>query len=110
MKKAYDNWHQVIEYDGQSLLNSKQTRRVTRSSMYQLSAAPAGFSSAVDNQLALPQFPVSVPSEQPLMESAPPVAGCYFAYSLFPFVYVQKASLNSKVVCWCTFSFMLRTC
>ncbi|KAE8710360.1 Calmodulin-binding protein 60 E [Hibiscus syriacus] len=45
VKKAYDNWNQVIEYDGQSLLNFKQNRRS-------------------NHQLQLQRLPVPVPTEQ----------------------------------------------
>lgn len=68
VKKAYDNWHQVIEYDGKALLSSKQTRR-TRSSQNELSMNTVGYSNAIDSQLALPQLPVAVSTEQALLEN-----------------------------------------
>lgn len=68
MKKAYDNWHQVIEYDGKALLNSKQTRR-TRSSQNELTMNTINYSNPIDSQLALPRLPVAVSSEQGLLEN-----------------------------------------
>ncbi|KAL8136977.1 hypothetical protein V2J09_002978 [Rumex salicifolius] len=92
VKKAYDNWHQVIEYDGQSLLHSKQNRRVTRSSKNELSAA-SGFSDSVVHQLALPSFPAAVPSEQPIMESALPIAGTGYNSSLTTSGYSNQSQI-----------------
>lgn len=70
VKKAYDNWHQVIEYDGKALMNSKQTRR-TRSSQNDLSMNTISYSNHIDdNQLALPRLPVAVPTEQALVENS----------------------------------------
>ncbi|XP_021755391.1 calmodulin-binding protein 60 D-like isoform X2 [Chenopodium quinoa] len=68
VKKAYDNWHQVIEYDGKALLNSKQTRR-TRSSQNELSMNTISYSNPVDSQLALPRLPVAISSEQAMLEN-----------------------------------------
>ncbi|XP_056692721.1 calmodulin-binding protein 60 B isoform X2 [Spinacia oleracea] len=68
VKKAYDNWHQVIEYDGKALLNSKQTRR-TRSSQNELTMNTINYSNPIDSQLALPRLPVAVSSEQGLLEN-----------------------------------------
>ncbi|GAB4853586.1 Calmodulin-binding protein 60 B [Ancistrocladus abbreviatus] len=73
VKKAYDNWHQVIEFDGRSFVNAKQTRRSSSSRNEQL-MAPINFSSSLDNQLALPSLPISVPTDQPQMDSGPAVA------------------------------------
>lgn len=65
VKKAYDNWHQVIEYDGKAFLSSKQTRR-TRSSQNERQMNTIPFPDGIDNQLALPILPLSVPPEQQL--------------------------------------------
>lgn len=69
VKKAYENWHQVIEYDGKALLNSKQTRR-TRSSQNDLSINALNYSNAIDNQLAIPRLPIAVSTEQALLENS----------------------------------------
>lgn len=79
MKKAYDNWHQVIEYDGKALMNSKQTRR-TRSSQNDLSMNTISYSNHIDdNQLALPRLPVAVPTEQALVENSVAAPGKHWA-------------------------------
>ncbi|XP_074273692.1 calmodulin-binding protein 60 B isoform X2 [Silene latifolia] len=78
VKKAYDNWHQVIEYDGKALINSKQTRR-TRSSQNEVPMNSIGYPNAVmDNQLSLSRLPVPALAEQQLVENsvaAPPASG-----------------------------------
>ncbi|GMI84205.1 hypothetical protein like AT5G57580 [Hibiscus trionum] len=62
VKKAYDNWNEVIEYDGKSLLNFKQNRRSSARNELQMGALD--YPSAVDHQLQLQQLPVPVPTEQ----------------------------------------------
>jgi len=65
VKKAYDNWHQVVEYDGKAFSNSKQTRR-TRSSQNELPMNTVSLPNAVDGQLALPLLPIPMPTEKQL--------------------------------------------
>lgn len=65
VKKAYENWDQVIEYDGKSLLSFKQNKRPGASSNY---------SNASDNQLPLSNIPV-LPSEQTSLNSGLPILG-----------------------------------
>ncbi|KAH9622481.1 hypothetical protein KSS87_015244 [Heliosperma pusillum] len=76
VKKAYENWHQVIEYDGKALLNSKQTRR-TRSSQNEIPVNSISYPNAVmDNQLSLARLPIPALAEQQLVEnSVPPASG-----------------------------------
>ncbi|XVE71792.1 hypothetical protein DITRI_Ditri10aG0180300 [Diplodiscus trichospermus] len=62
VKKAYDNWNQVIEYDGKSLLNFKQNRR--SGARNELQMGSLDYSNALDHQLQLPRLPVPVPTEQ----------------------------------------------
>lgn len=62
MKKAYDNWNKVIEYDGKSLLNFRQNRRSSARNELQMGAID--YPNALDQQLQLPRLPVSVPTEQ----------------------------------------------
>ncbi|KHG27572.1 Cytochrome P450 [Gossypium arboreum] len=62
VKKAYDNWNQVIEYDGKSLLNFKQNR--WSSARDELQIGELDYTSAVDHQMQLPRVPVPVPTEQ----------------------------------------------
>ncbi|XP_012463441.1 calmodulin-binding protein 60 C [Gossypium raimondii] len=62
VKKAYDNWNQVIEYDGKSLLNFKQNR--WSSARNELQIDELDYTSSVDNQMQLPRVPVPIPTEQ----------------------------------------------
>ncbi|KAH1108752.1 hypothetical protein J1N35_012520 [Gossypium stocksii] len=71
VKKAYDNWHQVIEYDGKSLLNFKQNRRSSARNEPQTDVI--GYPNALDHQLQLPRLPVAVPTEQ--VHSGPQAGG-----------------------------------
>lgn len=61
VKKAYDNWNQVVEYDGKSLLNFKQMKK--SSTLTDLPLSPVDFPNTLDNQLPQQRLPVSVPSE-----------------------------------------------
>ncbi|XP_068647091.1 calmodulin-binding protein 60 D-like [Aristolochia californica] len=61
VKKAYDNWMHVIEYDGRALLSLKQSKMqsVSRND----SSAGSSDYQSVDQQMSLPRFPVSIPPE-----------------------------------------------
>ncbi|KAF8392914.1 hypothetical protein HHK36_021154 [Tetracentron sinense] len=68
VKKAYDNWMHVIEYDGKALLSFKQNKRWSDSR----TEVPMGLSDypdSFDQQFSLPQLPVPVPSEHPSTDS-----------------------------------------
>ncbi|KAL5549074.1 hypothetical protein UlMin_004305 [Ulmus minor] len=71
VKKAYENWNQVIEYDGKSLLSFKQSKRpgTSRNELQMLQNSYAS-----DDQLQLPPLP-ALPSDQSLVNVAQPVAG-----------------------------------
>ncbi|GKV00494.1 hypothetical protein SLEP1_g13170 [Rubroshorea leprosula] len=71
VKKAYDNWDQVIEYDGKSLVSFKQNRR--SSARNELPMGTLELSNVLDHQLQLPRLPVSAPNEQ--LHSSLPVGG-----------------------------------
>lgn len=76
VKKAYDNWDQVVEYDGKSLVSAKQNDRSVASEN-ELHIDSIDYTSGLDHQLQLPGLPVSVPSEQQ-MNSGMSVGGkCY---------------------------------
>ncbi|KAK9931816.1 hypothetical protein M0R45_019077 [Rubus argutus] len=75
VKKAYDNWDQVIEYDGKSLLSIKQNKRST-AARNEFQMGPISYSSASDHQLQLPRLTNSVSSEQILSsDSSLPIGG-----------------------------------
>ncbi|KAA8515339.1 hypothetical protein F0562_018431 [Nyssa sinensis] len=74
VKKAYDNWMHVIEYDGKSLVSFEQNKSLGASSSNATMGAH-DFSNSFDNQLTLPSLPVSIPSEQPSMNPGLTVGG-----------------------------------
>ncbi|KAM0989447.1 hypothetical protein ACFX15_012863 [Malus domestica] len=69
VKKAYDNWEQVIQYDGKSLLNFKQIKR-SAAPRTEIQMGPISYSEASD-QLQLHRLPNSVHSEQPPLDPLP---------------------------------------
>lgn len=77
VKKAYDNWNQVVEYDGKSLLSLKQNKR-SNASKNELQIGQIDFSNALDNQLQLSRLPAAVPTEQSSAHSGHPIGGKYF--------------------------------
>ncbi|KAG5517050.1 hypothetical protein RHGRI_037711 [Rhododendron griersonianum] len=74
VKKVYDNWNQVVEYDGKSLLTFKENKR-SSASRNELPMGPVEYPNALDNQLTQPHLPGSVPSEQTLMDSSLLIGG-----------------------------------
>ena len=77
MKKAYDNWDMVIEYDGKSLLNFNQNRRVSVSQNEQ-QINQIGYSNTSGHQVQLPRLQASIPTEQSSVHSALQAGGkCY---------------------------------
>lgn len=69
MKKAYDNWMHVIEYDSQSLLNFRQNKS-SGVSQTEVTMNPQDYSNPFDQQFTLPSLPVPVPPEQHSVDSA----------------------------------------
>ncbi|KAJ6416514.1 hypothetical protein OIU84_002387 [Salix udensis] len=74
VKKAYDNWEHVIEYDGKSLLDFKQNQGIV-ASQNDVPSSQLEFLNPYDHQVTLPTMSVPVPSEQPVMDSGPIVGG-----------------------------------
>lgn len=75
VKKAYDNWEQVIEYDGKSLLSLKQNKR-PNASRNELQMVPSNYSNPSDNQLQLSHLPVH-PEQQTSLNTDLPIAGMH---------------------------------
>ena len=73
VKRAYDNWDQVIEYDGKSLLSFRQSKRAN-SSRNELQMVTNNYPTASNNQLQVSHLP-PLPSEQTTLSSGLPVAG-----------------------------------
>ncbi|KAJ8534908.1 hypothetical protein K7X08_016636 [Anisodus acutangulus] len=65
VKKAYDNWMHVVEYDGKSLLSLNQNK-TSDAPQYDLATGSQNHSSSFDHQLNLPNIPASTSSEQPI--------------------------------------------
>ncbi|XP_074581752.1 calmodulin-binding protein 60 D-like isoform X2 [Curcuma longa] len=79
VKKAYDNWMHVIEYDGEALLNFTKHKKTIAAGNEVLSASPNHPSN--DNQISQANLQASVPLEQPLVDIGAtrevPLSGSY---------------------------------
>uniref|UniRef100_A0A5B6Z3I7 Calmodulin-binding protein 60 B n=1 Tax=Davidia involucrata TaxID=16924 RepID=A0A5B6Z3I7_DAVIN len=95
VKKAYDNWNQVVEYDGKSLLNFKQTKRASVS-QNELPLGLIDYPNALDNQLHAPRLAVSVPSEQSSMDSSLLIGGSSYNDNLATRYPTQSQLMNSN--------------
>ncbi|GFY91805.1 calmodulin-binding protein [Actinidia rufa] len=65
VKKAYDNWMHVIEYDGKSLLSCKQNQNSV-ASRNDVTMGPQDYSDSFDPQLTLPSLPSQFLQSSPL--------------------------------------------
>ncbi|XP_073289593.1 calmodulin-binding protein 60 D-like isoform X1 [Primulina huaijiensis] len=74
VKKAYDNWNQVVEYDGKSMLNFKQIKQ-SSTSRNDLPLGPVNYPNSLNGQLPPQRMPVSVLSEPSLVDPSMLVAG-----------------------------------
>ncbi|XVE87940.1 hypothetical protein DITRI_Ditri19aG0029000 [Diplodiscus trichospermus] len=74
VKKAYENWMHVIEYDGKSLLGCNEDDN-PGASQANVPMDPQVYPSSINQQQTLPNLSVSVPSEQPPMDSGLTVGG-----------------------------------
>ncbi|KAJ4703379.1 Calmodulin binding protein-like protein [Melia azedarach] len=74
VKKAYENWMCVIEYDGKSLLGFTQTKSVG-APQTDFPTGPQNYPNSFDQQLTLPTLSVPIPLEQPSMDSGLTVGG-----------------------------------
>ncbi|KAK4271536.1 hypothetical protein QN277_020220 [Acacia crassicarpa] len=96
VKKAYDNWMHVVEYDGQSLINYNQNKTLD-GSQPQLLMASHDYSNSLDRQISIPSLPVPLPAGQPAMDSGVAIVGYHDApaarFSMPP----HHANLNSSI-------------
>lgn len=74
VKKAYDNWNQVEEYDGKSLLNFKQPSR-TSTSRNEHMISSMDYPPALESSHPLQRLPGAAPPEQSLMDPGISVGG-----------------------------------
>ncbi|KAF5472035.1 hypothetical protein F2P56_008783 [Juglans regia] len=97
VKKAYDNWIHVIEYDGKSLLNSKQNNS-SDASQSEVPMNSQDYSDSFNQQFALQSLPVAVPSEQSSADSVGLTAGGYNDNMAARFsLQSQNANLNAPI-------------
>ncbi|KAH9619257.1 hypothetical protein KSS87_007041, partial [Heliosperma pusillum] len=68
IKKAYDNWMHVVEYDGKSLLSLKQNKNEDNAPITQ----PNNY---YNHQLFFPSLPVSSAQEQPSVDPSLKIGG-----------------------------------
>lgn len=80
VKKAYDNWIHVIEYDGRMLLNMKQSKIANSSRTKVMIEGPEDYPVSFDQQVSLPCLPSSVSSEQAFMNPGLAVGGEHFLH------------------------------
>lgn len=88
VKKAYENWMHVVEYDGKSLLDYNQNKTLG-TSQPQLPMGSHDYSNPLDQQISIPSLPVPVPAGQPTMDSGVTVGGIYFQVKIFYDIYLQ---------------------
>ena len=92
MKKAYDNWEHVIEYDGKSLLDFKLNQGIA--SQNDVPFSQLEFLNSYDHQVTLPTMSVPVPLEQPVMDSGPIVGGMLLKFRT---IIIHMNSIEKKV-------------
>ena len=78
MKKAYENWMHVVEYDGKSLLNYNQNKNLG-TAQSQVLVGSHDYSNSLDQQFTIPSLPVPVHAEQPSIDSGATVGGIYIS-------------------------------
>ncbi|XP_058749831.1 calmodulin-binding protein 60 C-like [Vicia villosa] len=98
VKKAYENWMHVTEYDGKSLLNYNQNRTL---GMAQHQVPPSShdysISNSHDQQISIPSLPVHVPTGQPSMDAGINVGGYHHGTTTRFSMQPQNADLNSAL-------------
>jgi hypothetical protein len=70
VKKAYDNWEQVIEYDGKSLVDAEQNNNSVETEN-ELHVDSIDYVGGLDHQLQMPSLPMSVTSDQQINSGIP---------------------------------------
>lgn len=76
VKKAYDNWMHVIEYDGKSLLIYNQNKTLgTSQPQAPMSSHDYSNPNSLDQQISIPSLPVPGPTGQPSMDPGVTVGG-----------------------------------
>ncbi|KAJ1391700.1 hypothetical protein SESBI_36473, partial [Sesbania bispinosa] len=95
VKKAYDNWMHVIEYDGKSLVNYNQDKTLDTAHPQ----APMGsheYSNSIQ-QISIPSLPLPVQTGQPSMDTGVTVGGYHDGTTTRFSMQPQNANLNSSI-------------
>ena len=105
VKKAYDNWNQVEEYDGKSLLNFKQQPSRSSASRNEHMISSMDYPTALEPPLPLQRLPGAPPPEQSLMDPGISVGGKHFWLQIFCSVvfylfYLAEMIINIIVKSW----------
>lgn len=74
VKKAYDNWMHVIEYDGKSLMSLSENKN-SDSPQNDLLSGSQNHSNSFNHQLNMPSLSASISSEQPALDPGLNVRG-----------------------------------
>ncbi|XP_057429114.1 calmodulin-binding protein 60 B-like [Lotus japonicus] len=99
VKKAYENWMHVIEYDGNSLLDYNQNKSLATSQPQApvVSLNYSNSNSLDQQQISIQGLSVPVPTEQPSMDPGVTVGGyCDGANTRFS-MQPQNANFNSSI-------------
>lgn len=86
VRKAYDNWMHVIEYDSKCLLSQNQDSG-PGASQAEFPSGPHDHSSSMGNQLPMPSLQTQVAVEQPYMDSGQGGGGTFSLCGLFLSIY-----------------------
>lgn len=94
VKKAYENWNQVEEYDGKSLSFKQIIRSSTSRNEHMIGSMD--YPTALEPPLPLPRPPVAGPSEQSLMDPGISVGGSGYNDGLATRYTAQPQLVNSS--------------
>lgn len=98
VKKAYENWMHVIEYDGKSLLNYNQNRTLGMSQhQVPVSSHDYSISNSLDQQISTPSLPVHVPTGHHSMDPGATVGGYHHGTATRFSMQPQNADVNSAL-------------
>ncbi|XP_047320876.1 calmodulin-binding protein 60 D-like [Impatiens glandulifera] len=92
VKKAYENWMHVIEYDSKSLENLKENKSIEATAPNNVTMMPQDYSNSFESQSALPSFSASIPSQMP-MNPLLPLVGQDTQYPNVP----QSVNISSSI-------------
>ncbi|RZB63446.1 calmodulin-binding protein 60 C-like [Glycine soja] len=98
VKKAYENWMHVIEYDGESLLNYNQNKTLgTSQPLAPVGSHDYSISNSLDQQTSIPSLPVPLTTGQPSMNPAVTVGGYHNVTTTRCSMQPQNDNLHSSI-------------